>query len=209
MPLSNCYAPPIVDHCLGTEGNNSNGTVDREINNAVGQIGLVSGASGSARWKEGGADVICSVYGPRAPAKSTSVDLNGRVECELRYAPFVMKPRFGDTDNQQSKDSYGDADSLEKHIAGTLVESIRSSIFLEKYPKMLISIVVSLQSSSGYFGLDLSAAIVCASLALADASIEMRDLVSASSIFLSRDGKGTFHDHIGLDAYEAKCEPPF
>ena len=56
MPLSNCYAPPIVDHCLGTEGNNSNGTVDREINNAVGQIGLVSGASGSARWKEGCAD---------------------------------------------------------------------------------------------------------------------------------------------------------
>ncbi len=209
MPLSNCCVPPSVDLGPETGGSGQKGAVDGETGDAVGQTGLIAGASGSARWRENGVDVICAVHGPRAPTKSRNVDLRGRVECELRYAPYITKPRSGGADNQQAKDSHANADSLEKYIAGNIVESIQSSLILEKYPKMLISIVVNIQSSSEFMGLDLSASIVCASLALADASIEMQDLVSASSIFLSRDGRGALHDHLDLDAYEAKSEPPF
>lgn len=140
---------------------------------------------------------------------SNTVDVKARVECELRYAPYTIKPQGGASDSSQQKDSHANADSLEKYMSGNIVESIQGSLFLEKYPKMLISVVINVQSSSGYMGLDLSAAIVSASLALADASIEMRDLVSASTLFLSQDGKGTFHDHIDREDYSASREPPF
>ena len=214
MPLSNCVAPPVVDlpGSSSSSARKANSSGGKESVEGTGMVGLISGASGSARWQGHGVDVVCAVYGPMAPQKSSAVDMKARVDCELRYAPYVTKPRSGTSEGgqqQQLKDSHANADSLEKYMSSNLIESIQSSLFLEKYPKMLISIVINIQSSSQYMGLDLSAATVCASLALANASIEMRDLVSASTLFFSHDGSGTFHEHLDHGEYFTACKSPF
>jgi exosome complex component MTR3 len=63
-------------------------------------------------------------------------------------------------------------------MSAVLVQALSPAVMLEKLPKCVISIYVVVLENDGS---ELSAAITCASLALADAAIEMYDLVAASS----------------------------
>ena len=54
-------------------------------------------------------------------------------------------------------------------MASVVVESLRSSLMLERYPKMIISMAINVINSSGDTNFDIGSAVTCASLALADA----------------------------------------
>jgi ribonuclease PH len=71
---------------------------------------------------------------------------------------------------------------FEKHLAQMLKDALVRSIRLELYPKMVISMSVLILQSSGIAGTDLAAAITCGSMALVDASIDMLDFVTASTV---------------------------
>lgn len=81
----------------------------------------------------------------------------------------------------------------ERQISQQILDAIESSVLLDRYPKAVISInVVMLQSSGG----ELAAAITAVSLALVDAGIEVRDIVTACSVLRTwntpnnEEGKG-------------------
>jgi ribonuclease PH len=137
--------------------------------------GVISGASGSAYLSFGETKVYCSVFGPRANqrgAVSGPFADSALLECDVRIA---------------ASDSHILSSSSEPRMAQQLRDSLAPSIRLSCYPKTVISIyAVIIQSAGG----ELAAIISCASLALADASIEMNDFVCATTIGMSKSSEG-------------------
>ena len=95
--------------------------------------------------------------------------------------------------------------SRERQLSEQVLEAVKASILSQKYARTIISIHVSiLQSCGGH----LSAAIMAASVALIDAGIEVRDLVTSCTLMRTSDGSwpgrerdigGEFNDWIFLD----------
>jgi len=114
--------------------------------------------------------VICAVYGPRQTNKS-EFNEKCKLQCEFKYATFASK-RERKT-YQQDKD--------EKEKSNLMVQALEDSILLHKFPKSVIDInVLVIECDGGALG----AAITCASMALADAGIQIYDCVAACSAVL-------------------------
>ncbi|XP_075045502.1 exosome complex component MTR3 [Mixophyes fleayi] len=128
------------------------------------RAGLLSQAAGSAYLEAGGTKVLCSVSGPRERGAES------RLVCELRWAPF-----------SRARASPG----LSPRQAGILLqESLEPAVRLERYPRAELAVWALVLEDRGSA---LPAAVSCAALALADAGIEMYDLVVGSG--LSRAGE--------------------
>ncbi len=110
------------------------------------------------------------------------------------------------------------ADILEKSVALILSEALESSVQLWKYPKTSIDVSILIIEDDGgssdhilespFFMCLLSgvipAAITCASLAIADAGIEMYDLVSSTSLAFQGTSillDPSFHDIAGSSGH--------
>eukprot|EP01104_Vermistella_antarctica_P019289 TRINITY_DN7493_c0_g1_i1.p1 TRINITY_DN7493_c0_g1~~TRINITY_DN7493_c0_g1_i1.p1 ORF type:complete len:356 (+),score=116.17 TRINITY_DN7493_c0_g1_i1:125-1192(+) len=129
------------------------------------KTGVVSQADGSAYVEFNNTKVICSVYGPRA-SPTMSFSPVGQLHCEFKFSTFSC-------DEQRRKYTQ---DKEEKDYSLLLEQSIQTAVRLAKYPKSVIDVnVLVLQSDGGSLG----AGITCASLAIADAGIEMFDLVAS------------------------------
>lgn len=135
------------------------------------ETGVITGASGSAFLSFGDTKVYVAVHGPRANQRGMSSgnfsDV-GLLECDVRIA---------------TGDSHFLSSTSEPKISQQLRDALAPSVRLSSYPKSVISIhAVIVQSAGG----ELAAVISCASLALADASIEINDFVCAATIGLSK-----------------------
>lgn len=140
-----------------------------ELRAAFLQLGVVSGAAGSAYVELGRTRVVCSAFGPRADTRSRREFSNqGQLVCDVKFAPFAE--RAGRRERAQ------DADELE--LSAVLAQALSPAVMLHKLPKCVMSLyVVVLESDGG----ELAAAITCASLALVDAAVEMYDIVTAAT----------------------------
>ncbi|XP_073252325.1 exosome complex component MTR3-like isoform X2 [Porites lutea] len=92
----------------------------------------------------------------------------GKLTCEFKFAPFSCWQR-----RQHMQDSE------EKEFSSFVVQALESAVCLEKFPKAQIDIYITVLENDGNA---LSAGIICASLALGEAGIEMYDLVSSCSL---------------------------
>ena len=143
---------------------------------------VVEGASGSCCLELGKTKVACSIQGPRAGMpRSSSVsttsnfsDSHAVVECEVKFSPWYSGVNFQDNSSQQQK---------EREIAQQIVNAIEASILIEKYPKTFININLCILQSCGG---DVSACIMAASLALLDAGIEIKDIVTSCTVMRGR-----------------------
>ncbi|KAI9502994.1 3'-5'-exoribonuclease [Coemansia spiralis] len=128
--------------------------------------------SGSAYYEQGKIRISCAVYGPRQGRKSNP--RMGSFDCDFQYAPFSCswkrRPHIKGAD--------------EKEIALILEQAMAPAIRLEAYPKACIDAFVTVIESDGKFA-TISAAINCISAALADAGIELYDIVAACSMSLN------------------------
>ena len=153
------------------------------------EVGVIKDSSGSAFLSLGGASVVCSVHGPRALQQRGVMEGGyGSVECDLRYAPFSIKPTAGGLPENSGGAGSGSSASMtnkEKYLSQVLKEALVQSIRLDLYPKMSISVSVLILQSSGNTGTDLAAAITSASLSVVDAMIEILDFVVATAVGLS------------------------
>ena len=171
--LSNVFVPVMVDASIAAETPNPLKCVEEKDKMNFRDIscdtGIITCASGSAFFSFGDTKVYCAVYGPRANQRgSTSGTFSdtGLLECDVRFA---------------AANSHILSSSSEPRMTQQLRDAIAPSLRLSRYPKAVISIyAVVVQSAGG----ELAAVISCASLALADASIELNDLVSATTVGL-------------------------
>lgn len=133
------------------------------------RCGLVSQAKGSAYIESGNTKLMCCVYGPREVERKDETDMKcGRLMTDMRFAPFSCKERGSWIQGSEEKD-----------LSLMLLESLRPGVCLHKYPRSQIEVNVMVLENDGSV---LAHAITCASVALADAGIEMYDLVLGCSI---------------------------
>ncbi|KAM4011970.1 exosome complex component MTR3-like isoform 2-T2 [Anomaloglossus baeobatrachus] len=127
------------------------------------RAGLLSQAAGSAYIEVGGTKVLCSVSGPREWGGGES---RGRLLCELRWAPFSRAGAWASA-------------AASRPAALLLQECLEAAVRLERFPRaelLLCALVLEDRGSA------LPAAVSCASLALADAGVEMYDLAVGAGL---------------------------
>ncbi|KAK0044841.1 exosome complex component MTR3 [Biomphalaria pfeifferi] len=129
---------------------------------------VISQARGSSYIEMGQTKVICAVYGPREVMRREDFSLKGQLTCDFKFTTFSCRQR---RQHQQ--------DNQEKDLSVQMLEALEPAVCLHKYPKSQINIYATVLQNDGSA---LSAAIMCASVALATAGIEMYDLVLASSL---------------------------
>ncbi|KAA8495025.1 Exosome complex component MTR3 [Porphyridium purpureum] len=141
------------------------------------RAGVLSEASGSAYVELGNTQVFCAVHGPRAAGSGGSgqgfgsgsmsgqpSSQRGIVTCDVRSLGEGMVDNAG--------------------ALAVVVSSILSAVVrLEQYPKSRIDVYVLMVNDSGSA---FAATVNAACLALCDAGVAMRDLVSACSMGVTR-----------------------
>jgi len=125
--------------------------------------------------------IMCSVYGPKqlsgSEAEFSEFSTSGKLRCSIKEALFASsKNRFKSRSQIAMDQRVHDRNAAEHSTMMT--QALEQAIPLERYPKSTIEVQVLVLESSGG---TLAAAIICASLALADAGIEMLDVVTACS----------------------------
>lgn len=128
------------------------------------RAGLLSQAKGSAYLEAGDTKVLCAVSGPRqvegAPAGAAG---GGRLLCDFRRAPFAGRRRRAPPGGSE-----------ERELALALQEALTPAVRLSRYPRAQLEVWALLLEDGGSA---LAAALTASALALADAGVEMYDLV--------------------------------
>ncbi|KAM7429889.1 Exosome complex component MTR3 [Porites harrisoni] len=153
---------------ISKEGLRQDGRKEDELRPMFLRSGVVSQARGSAYIEMQRTKVTCAVYGPRESSRQQEFSQKGKLTCEFKFAPFSCWQR-----RQHMQDSE------EKEFSSFVVQALEPAVCLEKFPKAQIDIYITVLENDGNA---LSAGIICASLALGEAGIEMYDLVSSCSL---------------------------
>jgi len=161
------------------DGRRLDGRLPDELRPLKIQAGVLKRADGSAYVELGENKVLAAVYGPREmhPRHRQQPD-TAVLRCRYNMAPFSVEER---------KRPGPDRRSVE--ISKVTREAIEPVVFLELYPRSAIDVFIEiLQADAG----TRTTGITAASVALADAGVPMRDLISAVAV-------GKVDDTIVLD----------
>jgi exosome complex component RRP41 len=130
------------------------------------EVSVVPNADGSAVFQIGDTKVIAAVYGPRILHPQRLRELQkGLIRAYYRMMPFSVPDRKNPRPGRR-----------EIELSKVIKEAFESTIFLEEFGDAVIDIhVYVVQGDAG----TRCAAICAASLALADAGVPMKDLVTS------------------------------
>lgn len=129
------------------------------------EVGVLDKANGSAYIEHGKNKILAAVYGPReAHPKHIALADRAVVRCRYHMAPFSVDERKSPAPSRR-----------ELELSKVIREALEPAIMSEYFPRATIDIFIEvLQADAG----TRCAGITAASLALADAGIPMRELVS-------------------------------
>jgi len=123
---------------------------------------VIGDASGSAIVQFGNTQVIVSVWGPNQSRESGYSDACSLM-CDFKYAPFALAKR-----EKRGRRT------VEQQMSRILEQTLGESIIKEQYPKAVIECYINVVECDGSA---LPIAMTAVALALADAGIEMYDVV--------------------------------
>lgn len=139
------------------------------------EVGVLHNANGSAYVEQGRNKLMVGIHGPREVHPKHLIHADRAViRCRYRMAPFSTEERKNPAPSRR-----------ELEISKVIRESLEPAIMSEYYPRTAIDIYIEILQSDGGTR---CAGVVGSALALADAGIPMRDMVSACS-FGKADGK--------------------
>ncbi|KAL6779350.1 hypothetical protein ACKKBG_A11975 [Auxenochlorella protothecoides x Auxenochlorella symbiontica] len=150
------------------DGKRLDGRDNEEFRTLFLNCGTISQASGSSYVELGSTKVMVGVYGPRQSDRWMKYSEQGSLDCDVRLATFATRQRGRPIQTQ-----------LEKELSAQLETALSASVLLHTFPKAVLDVQCLVLEAGGSV---LAAVIAAATLALADASIELRDLVSAASV---------------------------
>lgn len=143
------------------------------------EVGALSNADGSAYVEQGKNMVLAAVYGPKeVHPKHLALPDRTVLRCRYHMAPFSVQERKSPAPSRR-----------EVELSKVIREALEPSVFTEYYPRTSIDIFIEVLQGDGGTR---CAGITAASLALADAGIPLRDIVSACAA-------GKVDGHIVLD----------
>jgi exosome complex component RRP41 len=143
------------------------------------EVGILANADGSAYIEQGKNKILAAVYGPKElHPKHLALPDRALLHCRYHMAPFSVQERKNPAPSRR-----------EIELSKVIRESLEPSVFVEYYPRTSIDVFIEVLQADGGTR---CAGITVASLALADAGIPMRDLVSACAA-------GKVEGHLVLD----------
>ncbi len=133
------------------------------------EVGTLQNADGSAYIEFGKNKIVAAVYGPKEmhPKHMLLAD-RAVLKCRYHMAPFSVDQRKNPAPSRR-----------EIEISMVIREALQPALILEDYPRTAIQIYVEVLQSDGGSRV---AGITAAALALADAGINMRDLVVGCAV---------------------------
>ena len=132
------------------------------------QVGLMKNADGSAYIEWGKNKIVAAVYGPKeVHPKHQVLPDRALLRCRYHMAPFSVDERKNPAPSRR-----------EIEISKVIREALQPAVIVEDYPRTAIEVWVEVLQSDGGSRV---AGITAASLALADAGINMRDMVVGCS----------------------------
>lgn len=137
-----------------------------ELRNIVIESGVIPNADGSAYIEMGRNKIIAAVYGPREmyPRRLSKPD-SAVLKTRYHMAPFSVDPRRSPAPSRRDTE-----------ISMVVRGALEPAIFLERYPRSMIDVFVEILQADGGTR---CASINAAAVALVDAGIPMKALVSA------------------------------
>ena len=130
------------------------------------KAGVLKNANGSAYIEFGDNKILAGVFGPRDvhPKHLANTD-SGIIRCRYHMSPFSVTERKNPAPSRR-----------EIEIGKVIKEALQPAVMLEKFPRTVVDVFVEILQADGG---SRCAALDAASVALADAGIPMRDMVSA------------------------------
>lgn len=187
-PLAFCKSSETNLSLVNKDGDRHDGRKPEQSRPVFLKVGVVSQAKGSAYIEMDKTKVLCAVYGPREVTRREEFSMRGQLNCEFKYATFSNRLR---RQHQQ--------DNEEKDLSAMLEEALEPAVCLEKFPKARMDVFVTVLEDDGSV---LAAAMTVASVALADAGVEMYDLVVGCS--LRQIGNRSLIDPSGAEEFKSK-----
>ena len=132
------------------------------------KVGIITKAQGSVYLEMGNTKLTAAVYGPKEIVKREEFSLKGKVFCEFKFMPFAKVHYCEPRQNFE-----------EKIISKCICDAMEGVILLERFPKAQVDISVQVIEDGGGA---LPLALTAASVALANANIEMKDLVVGTTL---------------------------
>jgi len=175
-------------HLLDKDGLRVDRRTSEQIRPIFMKTGIVSQAKGSSYMEINETKIICAVYGPREVTRREDFSMKGQLNCEIKFATFSGVHR-----RQHMQDAE------ERDISVILTQSLEPAVRLEKFPKSRMDVFVTVLQDDGGA---LASAMTAASVALADAGVEMYDLVVGCA--LRCDADCLLMDPTKLEEYEPK-----
>jgi exosome complex component RRP41 len=153
---------------IGEDGKRLDGRLWNELRPIRLEVGVLKNADGSAHIEWGKNKITAAVYGPKEVHPKHQV-LPDRALLRSRYhmAPFSVDERKNPAPSRR-----------EIEISKVIREALQPAVIVEDYPRTAIEVWVEVLQSDGGSRV---AGITAASLALADAGINMRDMVVGCS----------------------------
>jgi exosome complex component RRP41 len=130
------------------------------------ESGVLPNADGSAYIEMGKNKVVVGVFGPREMhPKRLSKPNMATLRCRYHMAPFSVDPRRSPAPSRRDNE-----------ISMVMRYALEPAVFLERYPRSAIDVYAEVLEADGGTR---TASINAATVALVDAGIPMRDLVSS------------------------------
>lgn len=157
------------------------------------KAGVIEQADGSAFVRFGKTSVVAAVYGPKAMyPKHLQISDRAYLKTIYAMAPFSTQERAKPGPSRRSIE-----------ICKVIRHALEPAIFLEEFPKTNIEVYIDvIEADAG----TRTAGINAASIALADAGIPMKDLVSAVAV--GKLGEKYVVDLCGKEEEETLCDMP-
>ena len=151
---------------LDENGKRSDGRTVNETRKVTIKAGVLKNANGSAYIEFGENKILAGVYGPRdVHPKHLSNPDTGILRCRYHMSPFSVGERKNPA-----------ASRREVEISKVIKEALEPAVILDQFPRTVVDIFLEILQADGGTR---CAALAAASVALADAGIPMRDMVSA------------------------------
>ncbi|HEY7573183.1 MAG TPA: exosome complex exonuclease Rrp41 [Nitrososphaeraceae archaeon] len=151
---------------IDEKGIRTDGRTGDELRKIKIEVGVVKNADGSAYIEFGNNKIIVAVYGPReVHPKHMALPDRCVLRCRYHMSPFSTDTRKNPAPSRR-----------EVEISKVIREALEPALMLEDYPRAAIDVFVEVLQADGG---SRCAGITAASVALADAGINMRDIVTA------------------------------
>jgi exosome complex component RRP41 len=155
---------------LIVNGKRLDGRMPEDLRDLRVQAGVLGEADGSAFVQWGGNKVICGVYGPRECIPRHDINpYRAVIKCRYMMSPFASLEEHGRSGPSRRS----------TELSKVIREVFENLIIAEKFPNTQIEIYIDVLQAEGGTR---TASVTAAAVALANAGIPMKDMVSAVAV---------------------------